>query len=51
VNTLNVLKKTWSGIALCAGLVVLPFPAHADASNEWRRRLSTQDFLLRLTRS
>ena len=34
MNTLNVLKKSWIGIALCAGLVVLPFPAHADASNE-----------------
>jgi hypothetical protein len=31
---LNVLKISWIGIALCAGLVVLPSPAHADASNE-----------------
>lgn len=30
----NVLKRSWIGIALCAGLVVLPPPAHADASNE-----------------
>ena len=34
MNTLNVLKKTWIGIALCAGLVVLPLPAYADASSE-----------------
>jgi hypothetical protein len=36
VSTLNVLNKTntWIGIALCAGLFVLPFPAHADSSNE-----------------
>jgi hypothetical protein len=34
VNILNVLKRSWIGIALCAGLVVLPSPAHADASNE-----------------
>jgi hypothetical protein len=34
VSSLNVLKISWIGIALCAGLVVLPSPAHADASNE-----------------
>ena len=34
MNTLNVLKRSWIGVALCAGLVVLPFSAHADASNE-----------------
>ena len=31
---LNVLKRSLIGIALCAGLFVLPVPAHADASNE-----------------
>ena len=34
MNILNVLKRGWIGIALCAGVVVLPSPAHADASNE-----------------
>lgn len=30
----NMLKSSWIGIALCSGLVLLPPPAHADASNE-----------------
>jgi hypothetical protein len=34
VVTLQVLKKSWIGIALCAGLVALPLAAHADASTE-----------------
>lgn len=34
MSTLNILEKSWIGIALCAGLVLLPFPAHADSSNE-----------------
>ena len=34
MNVSNVLKRSWIGVALCAGLVVLPSPAHADASNE-----------------
>jgi len=34
MNILNVLKRSWTGIALCAGLVILPPSAHADASNE-----------------
>jgi len=34
VITLQILKKSWIGIALCAGLVALPLAAHADASTE-----------------
>jgi hypothetical protein len=34
VTTLHLLKRSWLGIALCAGLVAMPFAAHADASAE-----------------
>jgi hypothetical protein len=34
VITLQILKKSWIGIALCAGLVALPLAAHADTSTE-----------------
>lgn len=30
----RVLKNNWVGFALCAGLVVAPLAAHADASDE-----------------
>lgn len=34
MTTLNAFKKSWLAVALSAGLMALPFVAHADASAE-----------------